>query len=482
MKYILYFALIVVLVNSCRKDDEFTSSPVTLTFSTDTISFDTIFSLRDSGSISTPKSITLQLRVTNPNENAVKTNISLEGNSRGGVYKLNADGIPGSGLSQTINDVEIRGKDSIYIFVQAYIKQSNTTTTAFDAFDKILFNTNGKVQYVNLVSWGQDAHYFRDSVLAENTTITWNDDKPYVIYNSILVPSTSTLKINPGVQIYSHVGSSIFVNGTLNIDGTHDKPVVLQGDRLDDDYKEVPGQWQGIHLLSQSKDNIIKRAIIKNGFIGVRVDSLSANGNPKLRMTQTIVQDMSAVGVLCYTAQVKLDNNVVSHCGQYSFIGEYGGDYELTFNTFAGVGGSQARRNASVVLSNTPYKDQNNIVTKFSLSYNLRNNIIWGTNEDEIDFVRDETGIFGSRKIAYNNIRSTLFRTELTANTADISNNQLDFDPLFADFNKKNFRLKAGSPCIGAGIFINTFPLDIENIPNPKNRNNPPSIGAYEAD
>ncbi len=476
MKYILYFALIVVLINSCRKDDEFTSSPVTLNFSTDTLNFDTIFSLRDSGKIGLPKSITLQVKVINPSENAVKTNISLEGNQYG-VYKLNADGLPGNGISQSINDVEIRGKDSIYIFVQAYINQNNQNTP-FVVYDKILFNTNGKLQNVNLVSWGQDAHFLRDSVLAENTTITWNDDKPYVIYNSVLVPSTSTLKLNPGVKIYSHVGSSLFVNGTLNINGSADNPVVLQGDRLDDDYKEVAGQWQGIHLLSKSKDNIIKGAIIKNGFIGVRVDSLSANGDPKLRMTQTIVQDMSAVGVLCYTAQVKLDNNVVSHCGQYSFIGEYGGDYELTFNTFAGVGGSQARRNASVVLSNTPYKDQNNVVTKFSLSYNLRNNIIWGTNEDEIDFVRDETGIFGSRKIAYNNIRSTLFRTELTANTADISNNQLDFDPLFLDFNKRNFKLKAGSPCIGAALSINGFNVDVKN----NIRRNPTSIGAHEAD
>lgn len=476
MKYILYFALIVVLINSCRKDDEFTSSPVTLNFSTDTLNFDTIFSLRDSGKIGLPKSITLQVKVINPSENAVKTNISLEGNQYG-VYKLNADGLPGNGISQSINDVEIRGKDSIYIFVQAYINQNNQNTP-FVVYDKILFNTNGKLQNVNLVSLGQDAHFLRDSVLAENTTITWNDDKPYVIYNSVLVPSTSTLKLNPGVKIYSHVGSSLFVNGTLNINGSADNPVVLQGDRLDDDYKEVAGQWQGIHLLSKSKDNIIKGAIIKNGFIGVRVDSLSANGDPKLRMTQTIVQDMSAVGVLCYTAQVKLDNNVVSHCGQYSFIGEYGGDYELTFNTFAGVGGSQARRNASVVLSNTPYKDQNNVVTKFSLSYNLRNNIIWGTNEDEIDFVRDETGIFGSRKIAYNNIRSTLFRTELTANTADISNNQLDFDPLFLDFNKRNFKLKAGSPCIGAALSINGFNVDVKN----NIRRNPTSIGAHEAD
>ncbi|MES2381145.1 MAG: hypothetical protein V4538_08895 [Bacteroidota bacterium] len=477
MKYIIYFFFLILIINSCRKDDEFTSSPVSLNFSTDTLNFDTIFSLKDSAMIGLPKSITLQVRVTNPNENAVKTNISLAGNQYG-VFKLNADGISGSGISQSINDVEIRGKDSIYIFVQAYINQNNQNTP-FVVYDNILFNTNGKAQNVNLVAWGQDAHFLRDSILPENTTITWNDDKPYVIYNSILVPNTSTLKINPGVKVYSHVGSSIFVNGSLNIDGTADNPVVLQGDRLDDDYKEVAGQWQGVHLLSLSKNNKIKGAVIKNGFIGVRVDSLSQNANPKLTMSQTIVQDMSAVGVLCYSAQVKLDNNVVSHCGQYNFIGEYGGDYELTFNTFAGLGGSQARRNASVVLSNTPYVDVNNVVTKFSLSYNLRNNIIWGSNEDEIDFVRDENGIFGTRKISFNNIRSVLFRDEILQNTADISNNQIDSDPLFVDFNKKNFRLKAGSPCIGAGLFINTFQVDVTN----KFRNNPnTSIGAYEAD
>jgi len=101
MKYILYIVLISIIIGSCRKDDVFTNAPVSLNFSTDSVNFDTIFSLKDSGVIGTPRSVTLRLIVTNPNENAVKTSIQMEGNQYG-LFKLNADGIPGSGNLQKL--------------------------------------------------------------------------------------------------------------------------------------------------------------------------------------------------------------------------------------------------------------------------------------------------------------------------------------------------------------------------------------------
>jgi hypothetical protein len=80
-----------------------------LTFSTDTVFFDTIFSKLGSNP-SSPRSVTLQVRVTNPSKNAVKTQISLAGNFYG-IFKLNVDGRAGN----VFQDVEIRGNDSIYI-------------------------------------------------------------------------------------------------------------------------------------------------------------------------------------------------------------------------------------------------------------------------------------------------------------------------------------------------------------------------------
>lgn len=473
MKYILYIVFISIIIGGCRKDNIFTNEPVSLNFSTDSIDFDTIFSLKDSGIISTPRSITLRLIVTNPSESAVKTNIQMEGNQYG-IFKLNADGIPGSGNLQKIENVEIGGKDSIYVFIQTYVNPD--VSNQFQVIDNLLFNTNGKQQKVVALTYAMNANYFKNNTISTETT--WSDSKPYVIYDDILVKKGVKLTINPGVKIYSHNNSTIYVAGTLVIDGTVDNPVVLQGDRLDDDYKEVPNQWNGIHLLQSSVNNIIKGAIIKNGFVGVRVDSVSLNGNPKLTISQTIIQDMGAVGLLSYSGYIKAENNLISNCGQYSVLGDLGGRYDFTFNTFAALGSSGARQNATVTLTNTPYRDTNGVITVFPLNYTLRNNIIWGSNEDEINFVRDELGVTQTSIVKYNNIKTQLFIDELAQNTTNVQNNQLNFDPFFVDYFKKNYKIKGGSICSGAADQTTGINLDLAD----KFRNINPSIGAYEPD
>jgi len=473
MRYILLLIVVSFIIGSCRKDEVFTSAPVTLNFSTDTVDFDTIFSLKDTNSLTTPKSITLRLIVTNTNDNAVKTNIELEGNLLS-IFKINADGIPGSGNLQQIENLEIRGKDSVYIFIQSYIKPD--LVDEFSVAENLIFNTNGNKQSVVLLSYALNANYYKEETFTKNTT--WSDSKPYVIYDDILVEKGVTLTINPGVKIYNHNNSTIYVAGTLIIDGTVDNPVVLQGDRLDDLYKEVPNQWNGIHILSTSINNKITGAIIKNGFVGIRVDSLASNANPKLTLTQSKIFDMGAVGLLSYSAYIKAENNLISDCGQYTFLGDLGGRYDFTFNTFVALGGgTTGRQNATFTLTNRPYRNEGGAIVKvFPLSYNLRNNIIWGSNDDEINFVRDVDGIIASVNVKNNNIKSVLFRDELIQKNATIDYNQVNFDPIFVDANKKNYKLKGGSPCTGAGEINTGINIDLEN----KSRNNPPSIGCYE--
>jgi hypothetical protein len=470
MKYILYLVFISLVIGSCRKDDVFTNSPVTLNFSTDSVDFDTIFSLKDSGIIGTPRSVTLRLIVTNPNSNAVKTNIQMDGNQYG-LFKLNADGVSGSGNLQKIDNVEIRGKDSIYVFIQTYINPD--VSNQFQVTDNILFNTNGKQQKVVALTYAINANYFKNDTISINTT--WTNNKPYVIYNDLFIKPGATLTIEPGVKIHSHNNSTIYVWGTLKIEGTADNPVILQGDRLDDDYKEVPNQWNGIHFLQSSINNNIRGAIIKNGFVGVRVDSVSLNINPKLAISQTIIQDMGAVGILSYSGYIKAENNLISNCGQYSVLGDLGGRYDFTFNTFVALGASAARQNATVTFTNTPYRDINGAITVFPLNYTLRNNIIWGSNEDEINFVRDELGVTQTSVVKYNNIKTLLFLDELAQSNTTVSNNQLNFDPLFVDLIKKNYKIKGGSICSGAADQTTGITIDLAD----KFRSNP-SIGAYE--
>ena len=175
----------------------------------DTIYFDTVFTQLDSSGVR-PISVTQQIRVINPNNNAVKTNIRLSGNFPS-VFKLNIDG-------QSTNQVygkEIYGKDSLIIFVQCYIP-AGSQNLPFIVTDQILFETNGNIQDVDLVAWGQDANYLFNDVLDCNSgNLRWTADKPYVIYDSILVPEGCVLTIDAGARIHSYNKSSILVAGTL---------------------------------------------------------------------------------------------------------------------------------------------------------------------------------------------------------------------------------------------------------------------------
>ena len=169
--YLLFLPLIFLIVFSCRETEQFTDSPTaTLTFSTDTVQFDTVFT--------TIGSATLQFRFYNPNNKAVKTTIALAGGS-GSYYRLNIDGQS----VREINDYEIMPNDSAYIFVEVNVDPDRDEMVEKDS---VIFITNGNHQDIKLIAFGQDVHLINGEVIE---TDTWTNEKPYLIYNSMLVDS-----------------------------------------------------------------------------------------------------------------------------------------------------------------------------------------------------------------------------------------------------------------------------------------------------
>ncbi|MFN4084081.1 MAG: hypothetical protein ACK4K9_10660 [Bacteroidia bacterium] len=464
--FISTFIVLIFAISSCKKIDKFTNEPVTLTFSTDTIFFDTIFS-RLGSNPHLPRSVTLQVRVTNTSKEAVKTQIAVEGNQYG-IFAINADGRSGS----KINDVEILGNDSIYVFVQAYMDNVNSNTP-FIVTDRLLFNTNGKIQDVKLVAWAQDAYYYQNEVLdCSSGSLFWTADKPHVIYDSILIPKGCTLTIDAGTRIHSFTRSAILVQGTLIVNGTPDNNVIFEGSRLDDDYKELPGQWIGIRFLPGSINNVINGTTIKNGYIGIEVDSLPANGNPNLVIEQSKIFNMSAVGILNYSAHTQATNNLIYNCGLFAFVGELGGTYNLKHNTMVMPGATAGRKDAGCYLSNSPYTDINGNIFKFPLQFTMQNNIITGPIDNEFFVNNNPNGQPISTAIVEHNILKT------TNNNYSGSGNLLNRNPLFKDVQKQNYNVSGNSPAKNAGKSIGVF-RDIIN----RNRNTiTPTIGAYEAE
>ncbi|MBK6752236.1 MAG: hypothetical protein IPG69_01320 [Flavobacteriales bacterium] len=140
---LLFLALLgsAFLVTGCRKDLQFTEDGVTLEFSTEQVLFDTVFSQLTT-------SVTKRFVARNPNTQGVKVDIALVGGSPS-PFRINVDGVSG----ETFEDVEIAGKDSVFIFVEV-LPGATGVNTPFVIEDQIRFNTNGTEQEVLLQVWG----------------------------------------------------------------------------------------------------------------------------------------------------------------------------------------------------------------------------------------------------------------------------------------------------------------------------------------
>ncbi len=454
------FVAFLLVVASCRKEEFYGNSDARLEFSTDTVMFDTVFTKLGGGP--NPRSANRRFTVRNPYKETIKTNIRLAG-GQASPFRINVDGIP----SLDVKDYEIRAEDSIYVFVEVTIDPNNVSNPLI-VQDSIEFITNGNRQDVKLVAWGQDAYYFADSVLDYNSV--WADkSKPYVIYNYLYIDRNNKLTIEEGVKVYSAVNSRLFVEGTLEVNGTKDEPVVFQGARLEQGFRNTASQWYGIRFLPKSKDNKITYAEIKNGVIGVQVDSLQDGGGVKLDISQTRILNMSAAGLVGYTAWIRATNVLSANCGLYTFLGELGGNYQLTHCTFANYNTTFSRSKPAFGLSNADYKDANGVVTVNPLTYSIRNCIIWGSLKEELVFFEGGAGAI-SKGIDHTVIRSVI-------QGLNVNNNMVNIDPKFRDYRELNFELDTLSPAKDKAVVLAPpVTIDLKG----ELRDNPPDPGAFE--
>jgi len=476
-QYLTAIAIIITLF-SCKKEDIINSSNATLHFSNDTITFDTIFS-----SIG---SITKTLTVYNHNKFDIKTNIHLKGASAAN-FRVNIDGVSGNNQQ----DVEIPAKDSIFIFLEVTIDPSDNNTPYILA-DSLIFTTGNSRQDVDIIAWGQDAYFhtantYGNIIDGSDTTrfyyhlldcsVPWTNDKPHVIYGYAIVDPGETLIVNEGCNIYLHKNSGIlvgnpfseFTGGSIKINGTLGNEVTFQGDRLDSWYKDIPGQWDRIWLMPGSINNEIDYAIIKNGNIGIHVDTVY-NNNPTVTINNTIIENMSGIGILGQGARITATNTVISRCGQYTLACNIGGSYNFTHCTFANYW-SLGNRNTPSILLNNYYEglDGNTYVRDLD-SASFTNCIIEGSLSTEVSFQEQDLGVFNYT------FDHCLIKLDPTINTDNLhyENVIINQSVFFQDPFEGDFYLQDNSPAIDAGKATNILNDIIGNT-----RNNP-DIGAYE--
>ncbi len=458
------FALLVVLVLSgCRKD-QFNDSPdYRLQFSTDSVIFDTVFN--------TIGSATQILKVYNRDDNPVRiSNLRLV-NDPNDSYRINVDGLAG----ELFSDVEIGGNDSIFIFIEVTVTPDQDQLYPF-VDGALEFQTNGATQNVKLVAWGWDAIFYYPTVFPTNglpnyalvsqelnATVTWTGEKPIVIYGYLVVDSTQSLVVNAGTQVFFHQGSGLWIyeNGRLVVNGEVDNPVVFQGDRLESFYAEQPGQWDRIWINNASADNNheIRNAIIKNNFIGIQVEPLPFGpntlslSNSTLVLENVAIRNNSIAGIFSRNYQIDADNLLLSRAGQYLFAGTGAGVYNFDQCTFANNWNLGIRQTPAVFITNLYGIDANTVGVGSVTGSRFRNCIIWGNALNEIGMEFDTENIPFAIDLKFQNC---LFRAEEEVfNAFDPGLFEgsvwVNLNPGFVDFSAGNFNLLVDSEVRGKG-------------------------------
>ena len=457
----LLLILILIITFSCNKTKFDNYPDYNLQFSTDSIIFDTIFS----GIGSTTK----KFKIFNHSKKALLISDIYLAKKETSKYQLNVNGKS----NYLHKDVLINPKDSIYVFVQVKI---NTNQDALLEQDSIVFIINDNFQDIKLLAWGQDVHLINGQYINNQV---WQNDKPYLIYNSMLVEENQKLTIQEGCKIYFHRGSSMYIAGTLEINGSFENPVTLQGDRLEQVYNDVPGQWNGIWLMNGSKHNIINYAEIKNAITGIKVDTLADVNIPTLTISNSKIEHHSFAGIYAQGSTIFATNCLIDDCGYFALALTIGGSYEFYNCTIANYWQNTIRSTAAVLLNNY-YTYNNTIFVRNLEKANFYNCIIYGNTDNELSFDNIENTVF---KYNFSNCLIKIDESKIP-DLSKFENYIFNQEPKFIDVNTYNFHIESNSPARNRAskTYVDLYPTylntDIEQ--NSRTIDAAPDIGAFE--
>ena len=484
--YKSFFALLagtILMLASCYERDYYSGNDALLRFSSDTLVFDTVFT--------TIGSATRILKVYNDREEPVEIS-SIYVEDLDSKFRINVNGVTGN----SVDYVEVGAGDSIYIFGEVTVDPDEPLTSSpFVIEDRIIFELNGNKQDVLLEAWGQNANYIPGKQAKGKAYLTtcdfgeqvWDDDKPYVIYGTLLVDSC-TIRIPEGTQIYVHGGYVrtesgseyndgqlyFLQHGKLIVEGSSENPVVFQTDRLEHEYDDISGLWSGIFFLNASTGNMISNAVLKNANIGIYLDSAT-----QLDLSYTKVLHNISAGIYARQANLKASNCLIADSGGYGLFLRYGGNYQLDHCTVVNFNNQQE----AMYLGNYQCLDPLcSSLDVYPVNASFRNCIFYGNGEDELffeDAYPDNPGLFQYNMehclIKAKDMLSEGDFTDLLDNCTNCLNGAGEED-LFLDMDNYNYRPDTNSIVINKGLIIPELIDDIEGNP----RDTQPDIGCYE--
>ncbi len=374
---------VLLCTSSCYKEKFTTDGGDMLTYSLDTLTFDTVFT-----QIST---VTRYFKVYNPNNLSVRIDqVTLTG-PNADFFTLNVDGFTGD----IIQDVEIRPNDSIYVFAEATIDPDQPLSVSpFILEADAEFQYNGNIQKTKLIAWGQNANYIPGPDASNRISLltcdlgeeVWDDPRPYVLYGTLLIDSC-TLVLPPGTRLYVHGGIAnnqlgiynegliyTFPDGRIEVRGTLAEPVLIRDDRIEPDHS---GEWAGIRLGPESGPHSFSHMRLSNARTGLATDSASV-----VSIDHSSIAYTNGPGFFARHATATISNCLFYENGSQSVALTYGGDYEVAYTTMASFGNDREALLINNFYCSDPLCQEGLFLNQ--MNARVYNSLMVGSSRDEV--------------------------------------------------------------------------------------------------
>ena len=370
--------LLTLLAVACSDYESFSDNPnYRLDFSQDTIAFDTL--------ISTIPSSTKTLYAFNNNENGMRiTTIQLE-NGAGSHFRVNVDG---RFLSGGIwHNFEVLHHDSLVIRIEMTPPEAGTNEPLYFK-DRLLFTLeNGAQQAVVLSGGAIDAYIERDGIIidSDETLLT---DKPYVIYDSLVVKQGATLTLTEGTTLMFHDKAALHVYGKLLVKGSLEKPVVLRGDRMDHMfdyllYDNTPSRWEGIIIHRGSYGNELFHCDLHSSCFGIICEDtqelMPDETKPSVTIDCSVLHNIGGDGLQFNNCVSKVTNTQISNTLGHT-VNLNGGSHTFIYCTVAQFYPFTANRGNALNLVSCAEGEEYGLLRKA----HFINSVITGYGEDVI--------------------------------------------------------------------------------------------------
>lgn len=450
LRYIILCVLPSLVVSGCIEDGFTTSPSDQPLYSADTLKMGTVFTAEG-----TP---THKFKVFNPHDKGLSiSSISFRDPAMEDIFRLNVDGVSG----RRFDNVEIRANDSIFVLVEATLPESGGNLP-IELNAPLDFVTNGVTTTVVLNAFGQDVTRLEAVTLTADMTLS--GDKPYQIYDSLVVAEGVTLTLDPGTTLYFHDKAELVVHGRLLSNGTADRHVNMTGDRFGQVVGRIPyeimsGQWGGVYFYGTTRDNMLSHTSIRNSTYGVYVDSVCVDiSDPVLTLVNCRLRNSAGAALVASHAPVKAVGCEFAEAAR-GVVYLYDGNHRFDQCTFSN------NYLFSAITGPLLYLDGE------AVSADITNSILCGIGGDVLPSDLTEKPIY---------FRNCLFDSAGSDDENFIAT-IWDADPMFYTVREEylfDYRLREGSPAIGKADPSISEPeasVDMNGLP----RGATPDVGAY---